>query len=366
MSWKAIRIPESPFFPRENEYFPADILGIQGGDPRGVAALIVKAANLPPGIRAFTISSNANVRGGEAIKVIGFPREVAAPWLIVDGSIGGRTGSDIAFSAAIGEGNSGGPLLLNSRVIGIVSQMGSTVGYAVPITTARFALEGWGVEFTEGDNALLPKEIIDKDGMTSLLVYGGEFPMGGQQLFTYIDAFYIDKMSADGLRTWNAAANYCVTRSKRLPTEAEWEKAVRAKVISPIVRTWEWVADWYQSDYARIRPSRNPTGPSVGESNELQLAQWGNRLRADAESWAEFLCRVPDECKNLKPGEACWKSPCSDAQRRSSYDTYLQGHMSTRPATDMKKVIRLNADSRDGRFSRAEEFGFRCVREPAP
>jgi hypothetical protein len=108
--------------------------------------------------------------------VIGFPAETGTPWLVTTGTLGGRRGSDITFSGVIGEGNSGSPLLFNGNVIGVITLMGSKVSYAVPIISARFAIEGWGVQFTESDQALLPKEITGEDGVTMVLVPAGDFP----------------------------------------------------------------------------------------------------------------------------------------------------------------------------------------------
>jgi formylglycine-generating enzyme len=33
---------------------------------------------------------------------------------------------------------------------------------------------------------------------------------------------------------------------------------------------WEWVADWYDSDYYDDSPSENPTGPASGSSRVLR------------------------------------------------------------------------------------------------
>lgn len=129
----------------------AEIRKMEGGDDRGLAVIAVRSGTRPANLRPLVIDTSRLAQVADAAIAIGFP-EGGGEWSVTNGTVAGRDGRIVIFSGSVAQGNSGGPLLRQGKVIGVMVQERRGFGYAVSSEVLQATLSGWG--FSDKDDCV--------------------------------------------------------------------------------------------------------------------------------------------------------------------------------------------------------------------
>jgi hypothetical protein len=124
--------PAIYLFTRQHESLQAEILDREEDDIKGLALLrLTVSADVASKLTALKLTSTKQLDGGQDIKVIGFPDDTSF-WTVGSGTIARLEGRNLVFSQAVRGGNSGGPVISNGLVVGMVTDVSQASAYAVP------------------------------------------------------------------------------------------------------------------------------------------------------------------------------------------------------------------------------------------
>lgn len=206
--------------------------------------------------------------------------------------------------------------------------MGSNDGQAYEQPVHKITLDAFWIDQTEITNAMFMKFVTETNHVTqaekvsiSSVYQGTEWkqvlgadwshPLGSSSDISEIMNHPVVHLS------WFDAKAYCAWAGRRLPTEAEWEKAARGEdgrlypwgnnspnnqllnydqyrqyregitavgsypagaspygALDMAGNVAEWVADWYSANYYKSSPASNPLGPSSGSAKVLRGGAW--------------------------------------------------------------------------------------------
>jgi formylglycine-generating enzyme required for sulfatase activity len=279
------------------------------------ATATIRAVQLQPTVTAQAIRAQATVTAQAILRA-----EKWQPWIII-------LGAD-PVATAVAAGQTVYDLWLNSTDFAVYVYvpegeftMGANNGLDDEQPAHTVSLDAYWIMRTEVTNAQYLR-----------CVTGGSCSSPNNKRWQ--EAVYADHPVTNV--DWGQASAYCKWAGAALPTEAQWEKAARGSTTGTTIariypwgsrtptadlanferkvgdttpvgnyptgaspygaldmagNVWEWVNDWYESDYYAHSPKYNPTGPSNGISRVLRGGSWsatGDYLRASVRNYFDL------------------------------------------------------------------------------
>lgn len=150
--------PQVTFHARRDVPVKARVVKLEGGDPRGIALLLVQGgARDARAVRPLPWARDDALTGGEDLVSIGFGQG-QGEWAVIRVSVTAIDGRDIRLEGRVEEGNSGGPLLRDGRVVGLITGVRQGFGVASPGYIVAGTLRGWRVA-ADADADTAPAEV---------------------------------------------------------------------------------------------------------------------------------------------------------------------------------------------------------------
>ena len=204
-------------------------------------------------------------------------------------------------------------------------RMGSNSGKSDAQPTHKVYLDAFYMDIYEVTNEQY-KEFIDSTGHPAPFLDPAKYPWA--EKYNWKDGMYPEGTEKYPvvLVSWDDANTYAKWHGKRLPTEAEWERAAKGRknrlypwgnewdptkcnsrenglksaqtvdsykegvsefgLFNMAGNVWEWCSDWYAKDYYKKSLKESPKGPEVGATKVIRGGSWDtygiHRLRCDA------------------------------------------------------------------------------------
>jgi hypothetical protein len=123
--------PHVYLFNRQHTALLSDVLDSEYSDPtKGLALLHLKLPSTSrAGITALKLGYSSPLDGGETVKIIGFP-DGTDFWTVGTGNVARIEGRNLVFQGSVRSGNSGGPVIHEGLVVGMVTDVSQASGYA--------------------------------------------------------------------------------------------------------------------------------------------------------------------------------------------------------------------------------------------